>query len=129
MADTKFKLKRTVEDLTDYVKSRTIVKQTYDNEIKKLNEHEDDQLGQGMANKDFCPQKKDLANVFLATYNAGLQQKWDEYLKITRQQISDDAYWSQYVLWADQFEVKIIFFERFNKVKHRYQFDQLNMIV
>lgn len=105
---TKLKLIRAVENLTDYVKSRNILKQTYDNEIKKLNEREDDQLGQGMANKDFCPQKKDLANVFLATYNPGLQQKWDEYLKITRQQISDDAYWSQYVLWADQFEVKKI---------------------
>lgn len=89
---TKFKYIRAVEDLTDYVKSRAIVQQTYEIEIKKLNEREDDQLGQGMANKDFCPQKKDLANVFLVTYNPGLQQKWDEFLKITRQQISDDAY-------------------------------------
>jgi hypothetical protein len=99
-----FKLKKVTDDFTNFPGHEEMEKH-YEEEIKGISEDELKQTGEGKANKDFCPQKKEATNNFLFNYNGALLRITDDYLKLIRTRLSDEIYLKQYVQWPDEFEV------------------------
>ncbi len=106
-----FRVKKALEDMAAHIQSLAPLKEKYEEQIEILNEADLEQTGEGLPNKDFCPQKKAVADAFLSAYNPGLQKKWETYLDITKRRLNEEVYWYQFIQWPEQFEVTKLTYE------------------
>ncbi len=100
-----FKAQKALKDMSEHIVTIGPLKEKYEKQIEILNETEAEQSGEGKPNKDFCPQKKAVADAYLAAYNPGLQKKWESYLDLTKRRLNEEIYWYQFIQWPEQFEV------------------------
>ena len=100
-----FKLQKSGASIAEYLVSSAPLETAYEKEIEELTEKELEQTGEGKPSLSFCPQKRDAADKYLSAYNMRLQALSDDYLKLTRNRLNEEAYWSQFMQWPDQFEV------------------------
>jgi len=106
-----FRINKAVKDMTDHMMTIAPLKEKYETQIDILNKADLEQTGEGLPNKDFCPQKKAVADAYLAAYNPGLQKKWETYLELTKRRINEEVYWYQFIQWPEQFEVTKLTYE------------------
>ena len=97
--------------MTDHMLTIAPLKEKYEAQMEILNKADLEQTGEGLPNKDFCPQKKAVADAYLSAYNPGLQKKWEAYLDITKRKLNEEIYWYQFIQWPEQFEVTKLSFE------------------
>jgi tetratricopeptide (TPR) repeat protein len=107
-----FKIQKALQDITQYRLSMAPLTKKYNAEIGKLEKVEDEQTGEGLANKDFCPEKKALADAYLASYNPGLQKKWETYLDLLKRKLNEETYWYQFAQWPKMFEVTTLAYQQ-----------------
>lgn len=100
-----FKIQKAQQDVQQYKLSMAPLTKKYIEAIGKLEKVEFEQSGEGLANPDFCPEKKALADAYLAAYNPGFQKKWDDYLNQIKQKLNEEAYWYQFAQWPERFEL------------------------
>jgi len=106
-----FRVTKALHDVTAHMMSIGPLKEKYEAQIDILNKADLEQTGEGLPNKDFCPQKKAVADAFLSAYNPGLQKKWETYLDITRRRLNEEIYWYQFIQWPEQFETTKLKYE------------------
>jgi tetratricopeptide (TPR) repeat protein len=106
-----FRVTKALQDVTAHMMSIGPLKEKYEAQIDILNKADLEQTGEGLPNKDFCPQKKAVADAFLSAYNPGLQKKWETYLDITRRRLNEEIYWYQFIQWPEQFETTKLKYE------------------
>lgn len=81
------------------------LKYAYDEEMKRLQEEDNEQTGEGKPNKDYCPKYKEASDNFLRSINPQLQQFYAEALKLNKEMLNESAYWQLYIQWPDMYEV------------------------
>ncbi|HPW61016.1 MAG TPA: hypothetical protein PLJ13_01905 [Cyclobacteriaceae bacterium] len=106
-----FRLTKALKEMTDHMLTIAPLKEKYEAQMEILNKADLEQTGEGLPNKDFCPQKKAVADAYLSAYNPGLQKKWEAYLDITKRKLNEEIYWYQFIQWPEQFEVTKLSFE------------------
>lgn len=99
------KIQNALQDIQHYRTSMNSLTKKYNAAIAKIENVEGEQTGEGLANKDFCPEKKALTDAYLVAYNPGLQEKWDNYLDLFKRKLNEEIYWYQFAQWPHQFEV------------------------
>jgi tetratricopeptide (TPR) repeat protein len=80
-------------------------KNDYDKDIEKLAEEDNEQTGEGLPNKDFCPKYAERVSKFLNECNPTYEKLYDEYLHQYRLKLSEEIYWTQFMQWPEQFEM------------------------
>jgi hypothetical protein len=73
--------------------------------MEVLNKADSEQTGEGMPNKDFCPQKKAVADAYLSAYNPGVAEKMGSLSRHHQTKMNEEVYWYQFIQWPEQFEV------------------------
>ena len=106
-----FKIQKAGQAIAEHMMTIAPLKEKYERQIEILNEAEMEQSGEGKPNKDFCPQKKAVADAYLAAYNPGLQKKWETYLDLTKRRLNEEIYWYQFIQWPEQFDVTKLTFK------------------
>lgn len=106
-----FRVTKALKDVTAHMLSNAPLKEKYEEQIEILTKADLEQTGEGLPNKDFCPQKKAVADAYLSAYNPGLQKKWETYLDLTKRKLNEEIYWYQFIQWPEQFEVTKLTFE------------------
>jgi hypothetical protein len=106
-----FRVTKALKDVTAHMLSIAPLKEKYEAQMEILNKADLEQTGEGLPNKDFCPQKKAVADAYLSAYNPGLQKKWETYLDLTKRKLNEEIYWYQFIQWPDQFEVTKLSYE------------------
>ncbi|MBS1512484.1 MAG: hypothetical protein JST86_16690 [Bacteroidetes bacterium] len=113
LADPKTGLQKRINELQqqfvafaqgDGLKLKTAYRKT----IEKLDKIEDDQTGEGLANKSYCPEKKAASDQFLSSYNGALQKMVDENLALYKQQYNEMAYLYEYAQWEEDYAVTLL---------------------
>lgn len=87
------------------------LKDTYEKEMEKLREEDDEQTGEGKPNKDFCPKYKETSDKYLKAINPKLYQFYQEELKLKKEFINENAYWYMYIQWPDMYEATKLSFQ------------------
>jgi tetratricopeptide (TPR) repeat protein len=81
------------------------LKQTYDEEMEKLKQEDDEQTGEGKPNRDYCPKYKEASNKFLKAINPKLEEFYYESLKLHKEYLNESAYWQLYIQWPEMYDV------------------------
>lgn len=89
----------------------TKLKVAYDEQMEKLREEDGEQTGEGLPNKDFCPQYKGVSDKFLAAVNPKFEQLYSESLKLQKEFLNESAYWYLYIQWPDMYEASKLSFQ------------------
>lgn len=104
-----YRITRNLKEITDFISGEGAkLENEYKIKIELLNRQESDQTGEGKANRDFCPEKRDAADKFLQAYNGKFEQLVNERLKLLRQQINELAYIHQYTDWEETYRATLI---------------------
>ncbi len=77
----------------------------YRDKIAALDKQSLRTTGEGLGNKDFCPEYRDAANAYLAAVNPKLEQFYREKLVIEKTHINQLADLDVYMKWPEQYEV------------------------
>jgi tetratricopeptide (TPR) repeat protein len=101
----KYQLNKASEEIAGEIQKTVKLRFDYDKEIITLDSLEFEQTGEGLANRDFCPQLKAVADAYLAAVNTNSQKLWENYLEIYRRKMEDEIYWYQYIQWPEEFAV------------------------
>ena len=99
-----FQLQRIGKSIADHIVSSAPLAAEYRKTIEEITERELEQTGEGKPSLSFCPQKRDVADKYLAAYNIKLQALANDYLKHTRNRLNEEAYWYKFMQWPDQYE-------------------------
>ncbi len=81
------------------------LKTEYDKIMEKLREEDNEQTGEGLPNKDFCPRYKEASDKYLNAVNSEKEAIFKEYLTITKPYLNDLTYWQMYSEWPEKYEV------------------------
>lgn len=100
-----YRLEKALKRLVNYTIDQIPLEDAYEKEITKLKIEDNEQTGEGLPNKDFCPKYKEAADRFLRAYNPTLQQLTDEHLALSRAVINEQLYWTQFTVPPEHFEV------------------------
>jgi hypothetical protein len=60
------------------------LKRDYDATMEKLREEDNEQTGEGLPNKDFCPRYKEASDKYLNAYNGAVESFFKEHLEIQK---------------------------------------------
>jgi len=101
----KFQINKALKERASEMQKLPQLKFDYERQITTLDSIEFEQTGEGFANRDYCPEKKAVADAYLAAANTNSQKLWDNYLEISRRKMEDEIYWYQYIQWPEEFEV------------------------
>lgn len=80
----------------------------YKKNIERLTKEENEQSGEGKANKDYCPQKKDVTDKFLNAYYGEYEKLVNESLKLEKQKINELVYLNMYAQWPEDYEMILL---------------------
>ena len=80
------------------------LKREYDATMEKLHEDDNEQTGEGLPNKDFCPRYKETSDKYLSAYNGAVEPFYKEYLEIQKKFLNETTYWQMYSEWPEKFE-------------------------
>lgn len=105
---TKELYNKKMKDLTQRFKTfingdYTKAKKEYEQEYKKLEKEELAQVGEGLANANFCARYKKLANTFLGKANPTLEKFYREYLTLEKNYINESANQEMYIYWPAEY--------------------------
>jgi tetratricopeptide (TPR) repeat protein len=101
----KYQLNKATEEIAGEIQKTVKLRFDYDKAIITLDSIEFEQTGEGLANRDFCPQLKAVTDAYLAAVNTNSQKLWENYLEIYRKKMEDEIYWLQYIQWPEEFAV------------------------
>jgi tetratricopeptide (TPR) repeat protein len=85
--------------------------EAYEKEMEKLRKEDDEQTGEGLPNKDFCPRYKEASDKYLKAVNPKLYQFYLEDLKLKKEFINENAYWYMYIQWPEMYEASKLSFQ------------------
>jgi len=80
------------------------LKNEFDAIMEKLREEDNEQTGEGLPNKDFCPRYKETSDKYLNAYNGAVEPFFKEYLEIQKKYLNETTYWQMYSEWPEKFE-------------------------
>lgn len=80
------------------------LKREYDATMEKLHEEDNEQTGEGLPNKDFCPRYKEASDKYLSAYNGAIELFFKEYLEIRKKYLNEITHWQIYSDWPEEFE-------------------------
>lgn len=80
------------------------LKREYEAAMDKLREEDNEQTGEGLPNKDFCPRYKETSDKYLSTYNGTVEPFFIEYLEIQKKYLNETTHWQMYSEWPEKFE-------------------------
>ena len=80
------------------------LKREYDAAMEKLREEDNEQTGEGLPNKDFCPKYKGVSDQYLAAYNGVIESFYKELLNIRKIYLNEMTHWQMYSEWPEKFE-------------------------
>lgn len=83
----------------------------YHDKIAALDKQSLRSTGEGLGNKDFCPEYRDAANAYLAAVNPKLEQFYRERLSIEKTHINQLADLRVYMEWPEEYEVSQLQFK------------------
>ncbi len=87
------------------------LKNAYEAEIKKIRKEENDQIGEGKANKSYCPRYKQAADNYLKAVNSAMQEFYSDGLQLKKEFLNESAYYTMYLMWPEQFEMAKLDFQ------------------
>jgi hypothetical protein len=103
------RLKRAKEALTAFiVKNQQLVDVEYRAEYNKLDRKQANQLGEGLANSDYCEQFVALADKYIAKWSDGRETIYRDYLRELRLKLSEELYWQQSVQSREEFRITVL---------------------
>ena len=100
-----YRYEQALQKMAIYPQENNYLWEQYQKDIARVREEDDEQTGEGMPNKDFCPKYVEVINKYLGEYNSGLETRYDDYLKQFRLKLSEETYWKQYTEYPEEFEV------------------------
>jgi tetratricopeptide (TPR) repeat protein len=100
-----FRLTKASKEVALYPIEIAPKKNDYDKDIEKLAEEDNEQTGEGLPNKDFCPKYAERVSKYLNECNPTYEKLYDEYLHQFRLKLGEEIYWMQFMQWPEQFEV------------------------
>jgi tetratricopeptide (TPR) repeat protein/arsenate reductase-like glutaredoxin family protein len=80
------------------------LKRDYDATMEKLREEDNEQTGEGLPNKDFCPRYKEASDKYLNAYNGAVESFFKEHLEIQKKYLNEITHWQMYSEWPEKFE-------------------------
>jgi tetratricopeptide (TPR) repeat protein len=80
------------------------LKREYDAAMEKLREEDNEQTGEGLPNKDFCPRYKETSDKYLNTYNGTVESFFKEFLEIQKKYLNETTHWQMFSEWPEKFE-------------------------
>lgn len=105
----KARLKRAKDALQSHVtRMAQMVETDYAADFRKLDREQGRQVGEGLANQDFCDRFTALADRYLAKWSEDRARLYDDYLREVRLQLSEEIYWKQFLQPRDQFRVTVL---------------------
>ena len=107
-----FRLTKATKEVALYPIEMAPKKNEYDKDIEKLAEQDNEQTGEGLPNKDFCPKYAERVSKYLTECNPTYEKLYDEYLHQYRLKLSEEIYWMQFMQWPEQFEVTKLAYQR-----------------
>lgn len=95
-----------MEKVTTYLTTEGMqLTKEYRSEMDELHKKDEEQTGEGKANKDFCPQYKAASDKYLKSFNSAMEKFYLEKLAFTKVYLNDFGYYSMYVNWPKMYEV------------------------
>ncbi|MBK8289672.1 MAG: hypothetical protein IPK96_00745 [Flammeovirgaceae bacterium] len=80
------------------------LKRDYNATMEKLREEDNEQTGEGLPNKDFCPRYKEASDKYLNAYNGAVESFFKEHLEIQKKYLNETTHWQMYSEWPEKFE-------------------------
>lgn len=80
------------------------LKKEYEATMDQLREEDNEQTGEGLPNKDFCPRYKETSDKYLRAYNEAIEPLFVEYLEIQKKYLNENTHWQMYSEWPEKFE-------------------------
>ncbi|BAV09528.1 hypothetical protein SAMN05421788_101961 [Filimonas lacunae] len=129
--DYERKLKEYAEKLTAFTEGRgKQLQDAYNTEMKKLQEEDKKQTGEGKPNKDYCPLYREASDKFLNGYNTVWEQLYIEMLEIEKKHLNEDCYYRMYQFWPEEYEnIKIGSKGAWLKALQQYHFTSITQYV
>lgn len=94
-------LKKTTAFLTGTAEQ---LKKEYEVTMDQLRDEDDEQTGEGLPNKDYCPRYKETSDKYLRAYNEAMEPFFLEYLEIQKKYLNEKTHWQMYSEWPEKFE-------------------------
>jgi hypothetical protein len=105
----KLRLRRAKEALTAFnARNQQLIEGEYRTEYNKLDRQEANQVGEGLANADYCDRFVALADKYLAKWSDGREALYDDHLHQLRLKLSEEVYWRQFIESKAEFEATVL---------------------